>query len=91
MGQRFDWLKLANFSSFYTNEEVLDWTVSLRRSDGSLWELGGSSGFAAGAPVHFTFDGTSLVAAPVPEPGTWALMLGGLAFVAGTAMRRRSA
>lgn len=90
IGQRFDWLKLANFSSFYTNEEVLGWTVSQRRADGSLWEFGGSSGFAAGAPVHFTFDGTSLVAAPVPEPATWALMLGGLAFVAVTACRRQS-
>lgn len=34
-------------------------------------------------------DGVLRVAA-VPEPGTWALMLGGLAFVAGTTVRRRS-
>lgn len=42
--------------------------------------------------VTASFDGTTLtVAAPVPEPETYALMLGGLAAVAFMARRRRSA
>ncbi len=47
-----------------------------------------ASGTPGGAPPISFLDGVSLEAA-VPEPATWALMLGGFGLV-GSAMRRRS-
>jgi hypothetical protein len=45
------------------------------------------SGLVAGAPAgYYTF---TAVAAPVPEPETYALMLAGIAAVGFVAMRRR--
>ncbi len=44
----------------------------------------------ANPPISFAFaDRIVLTAAAVPEPATWALMIGGFAF-AGAAMRRRA-
>lgn len=42
-------------------------------------------------PISFNFDGQSLMAAPVPEPESYALLLSGLAALALLARRRRNA
>jgi hypothetical protein len=41
-----------------------------------------------GAPNSVAFDNVSVTTTPIPEPSTYALMLGGLALVAGLARRR---
>ena len=53
---------------------------------------GGGSGFALGNQGDFRFDSTGInfSAAAVPEPATWAMMIGGVGLVGG-AMRRRTA
>ncbi len=45
---------------------------------------------AGGTGLMLALDNVSLVAAPVPEPGTWALMLGGVAALGALARRRVS-
>jgi hypothetical protein len=42
-----------------------------------------------GTPNKVAFDNISVTTTPIPEPSTYALMLGGLALVAGMARRRR--
>ena len=41
------------------------------------------------AGFAFNIQGTPVVAAPVPEPTTWAMMVGGLALVGGAMRVRR--
>jgi hypothetical protein len=60
-----------------------------------VWNFDMSIGFQHGVPYDFTLygwavhDGDVGAAMPVPEPQTWALLLAGLAAVAGAAARRR--
>jgi hypothetical protein len=49
-----------------------------------------SAGTPTGAPPFMLLDGVSMVAA-VPEPSTWAMMLGGIGLVGWLARRRRAA
>jgi hypothetical protein len=61
---------------------ALDWVRYVRIDGAGLGTAGGSNGFDLGA------IGAHEVVA-VPEPGTWALMLGGLAAVGSLVRRRR--
>ena len=38
---------------------------------------------------HFSIDNIVVFAAPVPEPATWAMMIGGIGLVGGAARRRK--
>jgi hypothetical protein len=49
---------------------------------------GESFSILATAPADSTFKGVSFAPAPLPEPASWALMIGGAGFV-GAALRRR--
>jgi len=47
--------------------------------------------FKQGGEVHLgTYNGTDSFLTPVPEPKTWAMMIGGF-LLAGLALRRRTA
>ena len=61
--------------------------VSLTDSSGYDGTFASSVTTLATAGTNTAFRGVALL--PVPEPGTWALMLGGLALVAGLARRAR--
>ena len=53
--------------------------------------FGGSGNLAGGAPSYLGLDNVSveLVSLPIPEPGSWALMLAGFGVVGFMARRRR--
>lgn len=61
--------------------------VSLSDTSGYDGTFSGSVTTIASAGTNTAFRGVAML--PVPEPGTWALMLGGLALVAGLARRAR--
>lgn len=61
----------------------------------SAFDYGAAGGVIGGTPQFFTADNTPFVtltlAAPVPEPATWALWMAGVAGVGAVARRRRKA
>ncbi|HEY0777914.1 MAG TPA: PEP-CTERM sorting domain-containing protein [Gemmatirosa sp.] len=105
-GDRVPLLRTLDFSQplgTISNGVYLQW-LDGRPSDlqgggifGIQWIQGSLSGFdATGAPVFATGSGrahqfTNVVAAVVPEPGTFALAGAGLALVVGAGLRRRRA
>lgn len=74
---------LSFLPTFYTEGNAAPGTYSAQFS---LVNLGGNGAVQDGGSFHYDFS----VAAPVPEPQTWALMLMGLAVAAGVARRRRA-
>jgi hypothetical protein len=81
-----DWVLAAgsySLSLFGRNGTTLGWGTDFRTGDDTRWFPGGPTLLSDDAYVGFSLSGTV-----VPEPGTWALMLGGLV-ATGTLVRRR--
>ncbi|MEF7612749.1 all3515 family Zur-repressed PEP-CTERM protein [Aquincola sp. MAHUQ-54] len=75
---------LSFLPTFYTDGAAAPGTYSAQFS---LVNLGSNGAVRDGGSFYYDFS----VAAPVPEPGTWALMLAGLAAAAALARHRRRA
>jgi hypothetical protein len=64
-------------------------TLSSTLNGVQVWTTNDSNGRATGFVNYVQVYDTATVPAPVPEPATWAMMIGGFA-LAGAAMRRRT-
>jgi len=79
----------------FTNPGVMDITLSNGTFNGGLFGLSGGS--KDGTTVDATFDwkndpnGVAGLAGGVPEPASWALMIGGFGMAGGMLRRRRTA
>jgi len=84
---------LWNFDNVYflTALSLDHWGALFMTASGTEYNLYSNSmtQFALDASVNGSFTTTSLGTAAVPEPASWAMMLGGFGLVGG-AMRRRS-
>lgn len=85
-GDRVQWL---NIDGVAQGLDTLDWRIVTQGADAACagCEL---SGWTPPDDVRVSFNGGVLSLNPVPEPGTWALMLAGLAALGGLARSRRA-
>lgn len=93
-GTSFSWLQIVN-GGLYLGTSA-QWVVEAIDPQGALYSLADAGGLhdpLGVLPTHtqVAFTGTDLAftAAPVPEPGTWAMLLAGLCGV-GLAVRRQA-
>lgn len=80
-----------NFGAFHTGAGKLVFRTDNLIGDSSAFLYGNSNAAFAVTTYDqkFTFDGSNLILQAVPEPSSYAMMLGGLMLVGGIAARRR--
>jgi hypothetical protein len=92
-------LSIANFSTLTTLFDVIGYSdgngggwqtrsVNPANASGNLFLVAAASG--SGGDDSFKLNAASITTPAVPEPATWAMMIGGFGLIGGT-MRRRAA
>jgi len=82
-----------NFQHNGGGRYVFNVTNAIGTSSEFQWlnSTGSQPVYTSYSPFTFSFNGEELIYSAVPEPGTYAMMLAGLALVGGVAARRRKA